>query len=146
MVNKIITGISQALDAEFNLESEMYEIKTEKVEQDLEEPCFFILSLKPGNSKLVGNRYKRDYPFDIHYFPKDTDNTNNECNEVAERLSDTFEYITVDGSLVRGTKMDWEIVDDVLHFFVNFNMVVKKDILKEETMGDLTINQKLGGE
>lgn len=146
MVNKIITGISQVLDAEFNSGSEAYTIYTEKVEQDLEEPCFFILSLKPSKNQLVGNRYKRDYSFDIHYFPKDISNSNNECNEVAEILYDILEYITVDGNLVRGTKMDYEIVDEVLHFFVNFNMVVKNDIPKEETMGDLTINQKLGGE
>ena len=72
MLNKIITGISQALDAEFNSEeNEEYTIYTEDVEQGLEEPCFFIFSLKPSSKQLVGNRYDRKYPFDIHYFPKD---------------------------------------------------------------------------
>lgn len=146
MINKIITGISQALDTEFNSENEEYTIYTEDVEQGLEEPCFFIFSLKPSSKQLVGNRYERKYPFDIHYFPKDEDNYNNEINEVIERLFTALEYITVDNNLVRGTNMNAEIVDNVLHFFINFNMIVKKEIEPMETMGSLTIKQKLGGD
>lgn len=147
MLNKIITGISQALDAEFNSEeNEEYTIYTEDVEQGLEAPCFFIFSLKPSSKQLVGNRYDRKYPFDIHYFPKDEENINNEINEVTERLFIALEYITVDNDLVRGTNMNVEIVDNVLHFFVDFNMIVRKEIEPTESMGSLKIKQKLGGE
>ena len=151
MLNKIITGISQALDAEFNSENEEYIIHTENVEQGLEEPCFFIFSLKPSSKQLVGNRYERKYPFDIHFFP-DTElvdgisTINNQLNEVTERLFTALEYITVDNSLVRGTSMNVEIVDNVLHFFINFNMIVKKETEPIDTMGSLTIKQKLGGD
>lgn len=145
MLNKIITGISQALDNEFNSEeNEEYTIYTENVEQGLEAPCFFIFSLKPSNKQLVGNRYDRKYPFDIHYFPKEEENCNNEINEVTERLYTALEYITVDENLVRGTNMNAEVVDDVLHFFVNFNMIVKKDTEPIDTMGSLETNIKLG--
>lgn len=151
MLNKIITGISQALDAEFNSENEGYIIHTENVEQGLDEPCFFIFSLKPSSKQLEGNRYERKYPFDIHFFP-DTElvdgisTINNQINEVTERLFTALEYITVDNSLVRGTSMNAEIVDNVLHFFINFNMIVKKENEPIETMGNLTIKQKLGGD
>lgn len=147
MLNKIITGISQALDAEFNSEeNEEYTIYTEDVEQGLEEPCFFIFSLKPNLKQLVGNRYDRKYPFDIHYFPKDEENINNEINEVTERLFTALEYITVDNNLVRGTNMNIEIVDNVLHFFVDFNMIVRTESKEIEPMGSLKIKQRLGGE
>lgn len=151
MLNKIITGISQALDAEFNSENEGYIIHTENVEQGLEEPCFFIFSLKPSSKQLVGNRYERKYPFDIHFFP-DTElvdgisTINNQINEVTERLFTALEYITVDNSLVRGASINAEKVDDVLHFFINFNMIVKKETEPIDTMGSLTIKQKLGGD
>lgn len=151
MLNKIITGISQALDAEFNSENEEYIIHTENVEQGLEEPCFFIFSLNPSSKQLVGNRYERKYPFDIHFFP-DTElvdgisTINNQLNEVTERLFTALEYITVDNSLVRGTSINAEIVDNVLHFFINFNMIVKKETEPIDTMGSLTIKQKLGGD
>lgn len=151
MLNKIIIGISQALDAEFNSENEGYIIHTENVEQGLEEPCFFIFSLKPSSKQLVGNRYERKYPFDIHFFP-DTElvdgisTINNQLNEVTERLFTALEYITVDNRLVRGTSINAEIVDNVLHFFINFNMIVKKETEPIDTMGSLTIKQKLGGD
>ena len=151
MLNKIITGISQALDAEFNSENEEYIIHTENVEQGLEEPCFFIFSLNPSSKQLVGNRYERKYPFDIHFFPSTelvdgVSTINNQINEVTERLFTALEYITVDNSLVRGTSMNVEIVDNVLHFFINFNMIVKKETEPIDTMGSLTIKQKLGGD
>ena len=152
MLNKIITGISQKLDEEFNTEeNQEYTIYTENVEQGLEEPCFFIFSLKPSSKQLAGNRYKRKYPFYIHFFP-DTElvdgisTINNQINEVTERLFTALEYITVDNGLVRGTSINAEKVDDVLHFFINFNMIVKKETEPIDTMGSLTIKQKLGGD
>lgn len=146
MINKIITGISQALDTEFNSENEGYTIYTEDVEQSLDEPCFFIFSLKPSSKQLVGNRYERKYSFDIHYFPKDEENYNNEINEVTERLFTALEYISIDSGLIRGTNMNPETVDNVLHFFIDFNMIVKKETDPIETMGNLTIKEKLGGD
>lgn len=145
MLNKIITGISQAIDFEFNSEdSTEYTIYTENVEQGLDEPCFFVFKLNPSSKQLVGNRYDKKYPFDIHYFPKDLENINYEINEVTERLYSALEYINVDGNLVRGTSMNDETVDNVLHFFVNFNMIVKKETATIDTMGSLDINVKLG--
>lgn len=143
MINKIITGISQALDTEFNSESEEYTIYTEGIEQGLDEPCFFIFSLKPSSKQLVGNRYERKYPFDIHYFPKDEDNYNNEINEVTERLFTALEYISVDDGLIRGTNMNAETVDNVLHFFIDFNMIVKKEIPKDPYMEELELMEEV---
>ncbi len=144
MINKIITGISQTLDAEFNSEeNEEYTIYTEGIEQGLENPCFFIFSLKPSSKQLVGNRYERKYPFDIHYFPKDKDNYNNEINEVTERLFTALEYISVDDGLIRGTNMNAETVDNVLHFFIDFNMIVKKEIPKDPYMEELELIEEV---
>lgn len=142
MVNKIITGISQKLDSEFNSVSDYYEIYTEEVKQDFQEPCFFITLLSLDQSQIVGNRYSRVQPFDIHYFPS-TPDINTEINEVEGRLMDMLDYITVDGNLIRGTKMKAETVDSVLHFFVNYNMHVIKEVVKEESMGSLNVNTGL---
>lgn len=145
MVNRIITGISQKLDSEFNLSSDDYEIYNEEVKQDFQEPCFFITLLSLDQTQIIGNRYSRTQPFDIHYFPKAED-SNTEIIEVTEMLMNVLEYITIDEGLIRGTKMNGEVVDGVLHFFVNYNMHVIKQIIKEETMGDIKITQKLGSD
>ena len=67
MINKIIDGISVAINAEFGYD---YEIYTESVEQGLNEPCFSILCLNPTNEQFLGRRYFRNNQFCIHYFPK----------------------------------------------------------------------------
>ncbi|HBF2884833.1 TPA: hypothetical protein KN186_001018 [Clostridioides difficile] len=80
---------------------------------DIEEGEFLCL-LGPSGRELKKNS------FDVHYFPKSNDKSF-EINEVAEMLLEELEYIEIDGDLVRGTNMNFEIVDNVLHFFVDYN-------------------------
>jgi len=136
MLNEIIAGISRKLNAAFGDEYEIYE---NDVEQGLTEPCFFISLLEPEASPLLGTRGVRKYPFDIHYFPKQTGN-NAELFSVAETLLIALESIPMsDGLPLRGTSMSFKTIDGVLHFFVNYNPIVIQP--KEEThMETLTTN------
>lgn len=120
MINSIIEGISVALDAEFG-----YEIHMEEIKQGLQEPCFFISCLNPTMRPVFGKRYHRENRFCIQYFPE-SDESRRECNDVGERLNCCLEYITVVGNLCRGTKMNYEVVDGVLNFFVNYDCFVYK--------------------
>lgn len=134
MLNEIISGISRALNETFG---DGYEIYTDDVEQGLTEPCFFIDVLKPEQTPFVGTRALRRNPFDIHYFPK-TPGDNAECYAVAEKLMFGLAYVVMaDGDMIRGTNMGYEVVDKVLHFFVNYNMVVYQHI-DRPTMETLT--------
>ena len=136
MINKIIDGISIAINSEFG---DDYEIYMESIEQGLKEPCFSILCLNPTIEQFLGQRYFRTNQFCIHYFPKSSERQY-ECNEVAERLFECMEFITVDGDLVRGNSLHTEISDGVLSFFVNYDLFIRKteevaimEILKLET-------------
>ena len=122
MINKIIDGISEAINQEFG---DGYDVYTESIEQGLEEPCFSILCLNPTNEQFFGKRYFRQNQFVIQYFPS-TDEKNAECNAVMERLFDCLDIIIVNGDQTRGTKMKGEIVDGVLNFMLNFDMFVYK--------------------
>lgn len=118
MINSIIEAISITLDAEFGYETHMEEIK-----QDLVEPCFYISCLNPTVELFLGKRYFRQNQFVIQYFPE-SDNEQRECNSVAERLMWSLEYITLDGDLIRGTAMKYEVIDGILSFFVNYDCFV----------------------
>lgn len=130
MINKITSGISFAIGTEFD---DTYEIYTESIDQGLKEPCFSILCLNPTSEQFLGKRYFRTNQFCIYYFPC-SDKKRSECNAVAERLLGLLEYITVDGDLIRGTDMHFEVVDGVLAFFVNYDFYVYKDVVDEESM------------
>lgn len=142
MINKTITGISNALYKEFGYENHMEEIK-----QDLKEPCFFIGVLNPSLKKYPGGRYKSDNSFIIQYFPKRGDSAAAECYSVAERMGWCLEIITADGVPLRGSGMRYEITDGILHFFVSYNFFIYK-LEQHETMGSLkshTNIKKAGG-
>ncbi|MCD7819270.1 MAG: hypothetical protein LUH07_09510 [Lachnospiraceae bacterium] len=136
MINSIIEGISAALNMEFG---DDYKIYVEKKEQGLKEPCFFILSINPTHKLFLGTkdgrkRYFKENSFCIHYFPSDKLNPRTEIHSVCEQLEDCLEWITVDGDLIRGTQIHYEIEDDVLLFFINYDLFTYKT--QEETAMD----------
>ena len=122
MINKIIDGISISLNAEFG---DAYKIYTESIEQGLTEPCFSIVCVNPMNELFRGKKYFRKNLFCIQYFPKGEDKWS-ECMGTAERMFDCLEVIKVGEDLQRGTSMHGEVVDQVLNFFINYDMFVYK--------------------
>lgn len=137
MINKIIDGISISLNAEFG---DNYKIYTESIEQGLKEPCFSIICVNPTNELFRGKKYFRKNLFCIQYFPKGEDKYS-ECMDALERMFDCLEVINVGEDPQRGTSMHGEVVDQVLNFFVSYDMFVYKVESTDsmETM-DLTSN------
>ena len=142
MINSIIEAISISLNEEFGDDYTNY---MEEVKQGLKEPCFFISCLNPTQKLFFGKRYFRENQFCIQYFPLNKMREKEECNDVAERLFDCFEYITVTGDLVRGTKMKYEIADGILNFFVNYDMFVYKKADTTDVMEELSKNVVMKG-
>ena len=134
MIQDIIKSIAVALKNEFN-----YPIYTESLEQGLVEPCFSIVHLQTINEQIVGVRYKRTYSFDVHFFPKDKLKAKSECLDVAERLTVCLDTINFVDNIYHMIKMNYEIVDGVLHFFVTYNPIVKRIVEPLDKMETLTI-------
>ncbi|MGX4583364.1 phage tail terminator family protein [Paenibacillus chitinolyticus] len=89
----------------------------EQIKQGLQPGSFFVHVVTGQHSKLLGPRYNRSLSFDVRYFGR----SNEERHEVAEALYEALEYITAAGNLLRGTDMRHEVIDDVLHFFVDYD-------------------------
>lgn len=138
MINSIIEAISVSLDAEFGYETHMEEIK-----QGLTEPCFFISCLNPTTELFLGKRYFRTNQFCIQYFPQSHEDKQRECNDIAERLIWSLEYIDLDGNLTRGTEMKYEVVDGVLNFFVNYNCFIYRMEKTEAEMESVESSTKV---
>lgn len=141
MINAIIDGMCIAINAEFD---DTYEIYTESIEQGLKEPCFSILCLNPTIEHFFGKRYFRTNQFCIHYFPSSKEKRS-ECYEVMDRLFTALEYIEVDGDPIRGTEMHGEFVDDVLNFFVNYDLFTYSKSTDADSMGTFEHNTIVKG-
>ena len=142
MMNGIIAGIGKALSDEFK---DTYQIYMEQIPQGFKEPCFFIKMLKLDEKQMVGERYFRRYFFDVRYYP-DKHKKSQSIWGVADRLQDILEMIkTPEGHLLRGTDRNAEVEDNVLHYFVSYNMFVIKPKNREEYMENLQQKQGVKG-
>lgn len=137
MINEILSGISNALENEFG---ENYEIYNDEMPQDFLEPCFFIACIGPSEQQIFNSRYKRIQKFDIQYFPKAG---KKEIYGVIERLNNCLEYIKNEEDILRGTQRNSEIVDGVLHYFVNYDFFVKKLGTEDEYMRDIKTKMEI---
>jgi hypothetical protein len=132
-VEELKVGVNQALDAAFT----SFNIYGEGIKQDFQEPCFFVKILSSSQDKEIHRRYKRNLSFDIHYF-SDKEDINSDCNNVADTLFEVLEYVTVGNNLYRSSNLNSEVVDGVLHFFLQFNYHVLKQIEAAVKMNKLT--------
>lgn len=141
MINDIVSGISNAIYEQYGQDKKIY---TESIEQGFTEPCFFIAVLETTQARYIGNRYKLTVPVNVHYFPA-TNAKKREMQDVAQTLYYALQRITlVNGDMLNGFKLHWEIVEDVLHFFVNYMPIVSYQMAAETVMEDLTVNTKAG--
>lgn len=128
-INDIVNAIAIKLNHVFG---DTFTIYTESIEQGFKEPCFFIDFLNADRTQVVGKRYHDGQLFDIHYFPKEG---NTEIFGMMNKLKDTLEYVTtIDGTVLRGTNINLEIVNGVLHAFVNYNFHVYKFGVPQDQM------------
>lgn len=138
MLNEIIDGISLKLNQVFGDGYEVY--GDTNIVQGLKEPCFFIALLNPTQTQIVGARYFRNNPFMIQYFPRNAED-NIELHDVASELFEALEYITLaNNDTLHGTSMEYEIVDGVLNFRVNYNAYLLKKAEPIDTMEELEVN------
>ncbi|WP_438497166.1 phage tail terminator family protein [Paenibacillus sp. IHBB 3054] len=114
--------IKNALIKKLSLFTPELPVYDEAVEQGMQQPCFFVLLMESSQNREISRRYRRFNSFDVHYFPhKDAAAPREECELMAERLYSEIEYVRGLEGGYRGTGMRHEIVDGVLHFFVQYN-------------------------
>lgn len=129
------TGVFQALAQAFpNIDRYGEEIK-----EGLTTPCFFVKLLEPAHTHELDRRYMRELPFDVHYFA----DSNKDRVGMADELTDALETIQVKGRALTGIRMTWEVVDEVLHFFVTYRMHVWRQQPNDPTMQKLDIHEEV---
>lgn len=125
LIKDIINGISQKI---YGFYEGLYDIYVEEVEQGLQMPCFMINLISSDIRMILKPRYKFESVFDVIYFGEGY----KDCMDRGSELYDILEYITInDEDLIRGTKMNMDIIKNILHFRVNYNLILqnKSDII-----------------
>lgn len=90
-------------------------------------PCFFIQQLNTTHVKGLRNSGERIYFLDVRCHPNDKEDTKQTyCNAVGHKLFEVLDNITISGKRVTASNMRFEIMDNVLHFFVEYSFRVNK--------------------
>lgn len=140
MINDIINAISIRLYDAFG---DGYKIYLNDVQQGLTEPCFLITVVDYSKEQLLQSRSKRLVPFDILFFPN---KGKSQCYEVADQMMNELDMITLlNSDMMHGTEMRAEIVDDVLHFFVNYNFMATVENEPLDSMESIDIKNSTKG-
>lgn len=138
LIKEIINGISKKI---YGFYEGLYDIYVEEVEQGLQMPCFMINLISSDIRMILKPRYKFESVFDVIYFGEGY----KDCMDRGSELYDILEYITINGKdLIRGTKMNMDIIKNILHFRVNYNLILqnKPDII--DMMEEHQINIGVG--
>jgi hypothetical protein len=136
-INDVRYAVHAALDTAFP----DIPIMGEEIKQGLTPPCFFVRLLEPTHTQELGRRYARVHPFDVHYFAPNRQN--DDMYDMAEQLTTVLQQIEVAGRPIRGTGMRFEIVDEVLHFFVEYNFHVWAPKPEDPAMQTLDVQEGL---
>ena len=119
MIEKYIDAISIQLDKYLDAEN----IYVNQQLQDFETPCFIIQMIDSLKELKLNTRQKRIYPFDIVYIAKESEDIET-LYAMGDFLYETLDMLEVEEELVRGLDLEYKIVDNALHFFVTYPMLL----------------------
>ena len=115
-------------------------VYADDVVQGLVPRSFHIITVDARYEPYPSGRWLRRAAFDIMYYPSSAA-ANMEMLGIAEQLFPLLEFISCERSenenLLHGTDMRHEIIDGVLHFFVNYDLMLRRE-RQEEFMQSLT--------
>ena len=140
LIEDLIIGISKKLRV-FKCTVYIDEVKT-----NIKTPSFLIQLINHTHIRNPSNRFKKEFPVEIIYFPEVRKNksVNFEIYEIISELNHLMEIIELDdGTLIRGMDMDHMVESNILHFYVTYSAMVR--LVEDEYLMDKLI-QKNGVE
>ena len=140
VVKEIVIGIATKINKIYD---NKYPIYTDAEQQGVDKPCFFIKYLKGEENREIGLQdrfYKDKLNFVIIGY---TEDGNSEIlYDMIDKLYE-LEYIELtDKTLLRADKLHPEVEDGILHFFIDYEIFIKKE---SETMLCMDTCNLIGG-
>lgn len=136
-----ISSMGEAVTAVLNQNFPTIQVYGEEVAEGFPKPSFFVKLSGVTQDREVGNRYKRDYTFDIHFFGS----TYAEFYQTAEQLYACLETLEIGESSCRGNGLKSEIVEGVLHFTVVYSFHMMRAKPAEPVMQNLRQEGSISG-
>lgn len=134
MINKTLNAITVGLHSIFG---DNYHYYVENVEQNLTVPAFTVDTIIPIMRSTNNSTYYWTMPCVVCYFTDKKQTLKKDCYSVALQVLEAIELITIDGRLVRGQDISYQIEDDVLQVFITYKFWADKPKTDETEMESL---------
>ena len=125
VVKEVVIGIATKIN---KIYENKYPIYTDGEQQGVDKPCFFIKYLKGEENREIGLQdrfYKDKLNFVIIGYTED--GNSDILYDMIDNLYE-LEYIELtDKTLLRAYKLHPEVEDGILHFFIDYEIFIKKD-------------------
>ena len=118
---------------------EDHAIYIDEVPQALVKPCFFILPLESNHAQELGNRYKRDQGYVVHYI---SDDGNEAIAAVADKLTSVLADMEYNDDRIFGRKMNYHTEDGVLIFEFTVTRILAKTTTAPPVMGEIEVEME----
>lgn len=134
--------VKEAVAAQLAKEMPSIERYKEGQLQNFQRECFVIHQVTTSTQKLMNERYRRTYRMRIHFFPMRKDSRPKErCDAMGNDLSAALALLRLpEGHSSFGREMSWEIVDNVLHFSVVYEMHIFLQLPPPDPMWSLEVH------
>ena len=120
------------------------EVYKDKPVQGMVLPCIFVESVNTVSTAQIGRYAMWDHSVDVRcHPPKMKNDTQTWARGVAVMVLEAISKIQVSGQQVKATRMEWRVVDDVLHVTARYSYRVLQtgDVIPD--MQTLTYGQKI---
>ena len=112
-----------------------YRIYTEKVEQGMKTPCFFVSCFNARSTDKFNTRVLKTHMISVKYFPNSETDAYNECMAVSDELVEALSMIEAGGSLVRvNGDIECNIIDGVLVCELEYQTLANRQEPEGEVM------------
>lgn len=112
-----------------------YRIYTEKVEQGMKTPCFFVSCFNARSTDKFNTRVLKTHMISVKYFPNSETDAYSECMAVSDELVEALSMIEAGGSLVRvNGDIECNIIDGVLVCELEYQTLANRQEPEGEVM------------
>ena len=112
-----------------------YRVYTEKVEQGMKTPCFFVSCFNARSTDKFDTRVLKTHMISVKYFPNSETDAYNECMAVADELVEALNTIEAGGSLVHvNGYIECNIIDGVLVCELEYQTLANRQEPEGEVM------------
>ena len=140
---EVISELVTRLRARFTT-NQFKEVYKDKPVQGMVLPCIFVESVNTVSTSQIGRYAMWDHSVDVRcHPPKMKKDIQTWARGVAVMVLEAISRIQVSGQQVKATRMEWRVVDDVLHVTARYSYRVLQtgDVIPD--MQTLTYGQKI---